>query len=316
MPRRSYSRRQALRRGGGAILAVAGLSGCTELGVGGTGSTEVPYYATWAPTPDRVLGNSENRGGARGLSPIAVTRFGELAAYLRQRDESFDRTSLYQDGKAHPVLDIEPDAAGTEIRAGRDGISVLESELPEEDVVEAFRTPGPRGPIDEPFEEVGEYEGYRLLTADDDWVVGVDGGLVVEAFSASGAGDAFVGKRDVVEAVIDARDGRGRYIDADPTLEELVTRLGAGLFVRIDPPIQGSASSPGTDGDPIASGVAFTGAEAGNAKRVLAFGSEAASEGFLDDPDQEGSDGWSDVSMSRDGRYVSISGTHHPVPAA
>jgi hypothetical protein len=307
-----------LRRGAAAVLTgtLAGVAGCSAPALEVDGSPDVPYYATWAPAPDRLVDDSGDRGERPASTrwyPFRARQFGDLAAYHERRGSSFENTALYRDGKAHPVLDVDPGEAGMELRAGGRGVSVLETDLLEDDIVEAYRTPERDGPVTEPFEPVGEYDGYRLLAAPDgNWVVGVDGGAVVEAF-ASAAPDLLGEKRGVVEAVVDARAGEGRYTAAGPTLERLVSRLGTGMIVAVDPPATGTQSDAGTGEDPVASGVAYTDAETDNARQVLVFRSEAAADGFSVTRSADESGSWSDASASRDGRVVTVSGTHHPV---
>jgi hypothetical protein len=140
-------------------------------------------------------------------------------------------------------------------------------------------------------------------------VVGIEGGVVVEAF-ASMARDPLGDKRVAVEAVIDARDGRGRYTDTDETLAGVVRRLGTGMTVRAGAPVGGV---DGTDDGPTASGTARTSDEPENATRVLAFGTNDAAEAFTSNPQSEWTQGWTDTTVSRDGRFVTVTGTNHPV---
>jgi len=312
----SYSRRRVLRQGSAATLlgALVGISGCSSSILEPNNSRELPNYATWAPAPDRLFGDTESQFSSRWY-PFRARRFGELAAYLSRREESFEDTTLYQDGMAHPVLDVEPSDAGMELRGGGRGISVLETSLSEEDVIEAYQTPESGEPITDPFESIGEYEGYRLLSgAEGDWVIGVNDGLVVEAFS-SATQDPLGEKRPVVEAIIDARAGEGRYVDAERSLSELVHRLGSGIIISIDPPVQRSESNAEAMeySEPIASGVTYSAAETRNARQVLAFASKETAGKFADSPNTDPSRAWLDVSVSREDRYVEISGTHHPV---
>jgi hypothetical protein len=104
-------------------VTLAGLSGCSEVGSVIDGSPDVPYPATWLPAPDRVF--AADTDPARRWYPFTARRLDELAAYLQDRGASFESTALYQDGSAHPVLDIEPTQASMELRAGGRGLSVL-----------------------------------------------------------------------------------------------------------------------------------------------------------------------------------------------
>jgi hypothetical protein len=309
MQQPSCTRRAVLHRGTTAATTatLASLAGCSSLGSVIDGSPDVPYPATWLPAPDRVF--TADTDPAQRWYPFRARRFDELAAYLRDRGASFESTALYQDGKAHPVLDIEPSQASMEIRAGGRGLSVLETELLAEDIIEAFQTPEPGEPIQEPFEPLGEYDGYRLFGAPDtDWVVGVEGGVVVEAF-ASMAPDPLGDKRAAVEAIIDARDGEGRYTDVDETLAGVVRRLGTGMTVYVEPPAVGGVDA---DGEPTASGTVRTSAETENATRVLAFAASDAAEAFASDPRSDATRTWEETMVSRDGRFVTIAGTNHP----
>lgn len=319
MPHPSYSRRQVLRRGSATTLlgTLTGISGCSAPNPDANANPDLPNYATWAPAPDRLFGDTEDQGDT-GVSsqwyPIHAQRFDELAAYRDRRGESFEDTPFYRDGNAHPVLDIDPSEAGTEIRAGGRGVSVLETDLSEDEIIEAFQTPDSRDPIRDPVEPIGEHEGYRLLsTADESWVIGVNNGQIVEAFVMGQ--DPFFEKRGVVEALIDARAGDGRYVDADATLEQLVERLGTGMIVTIRPPVPDSQSSTenGEQADPIASGVAYASSETENARQVLVFASRDAADGFAETPNTYETRTWSAVTVTREDRFISIDGTHHPV---
>jgi hypothetical protein len=298
-----------LRRGTTTATAAAlvGLAGCSDAGSVTDGSPDVPFPATWLPAPDRVF--AADTDPAQRWYPFRARRFDELAAFLDDRGTSFESTELYQDGKAHPVLDIEPGQAYVEIRAGGRGLSILETTLLADDIIEAFQTPERGEPIREPFEPLGEYEGYRLLGAPDaDWVVGVEGGVVVEAF-ASMTPDLLGDKRTAVEAIIDARNGEGRYTDADETLAGVVRRLGTGMIVSAEPP---GVEGGDTDDEPTASGTAHTNAGTENATRVLAFATSDAAAEFASDPRSRATRTWDDTAVSRDGRFVTVTGTSHP----
>ncbi|WP_136592016.1 hypothetical protein [Salinigranum halophilum] len=309
MQQPSCTRRALLRRGTTAATtaALASLAGCSGVGSIIDGSPDVPYPATWLPAPGRVFASDTDP--AQRWYPFRARRFDELAAYLHDRGRAFESEERYRDGNAHPVLDIEPSQAGMELRAGGRGLSVLETDLLDDTIIEAFQTPESSEPIKEPFGRLGEYEGYRLFGAPDtDWVVGIKAGVVIEAF-ASMAPDPLGDKRAAVEAIIDARDGEGRYTDTDETLAGVVRRLGTGMTVRAgSPPVGGDAS----DGDPAASGTARTSAETENATRVLAFETRADAEAFAADPQSDVTRTWNETAVSRDGRFVTIIGTSHP----
>lgn len=305
----SCTRRTLLRRGKTAATTatLVGLAGCSGVVSVIDGSHDVPYPATWLPAPDRVFASDTDLG--QRWYPFRVRRFDELATYLQDRGASFESTALYQDGKAHPVLDIEPNRAAMEIRAGGRGLSVLETGLLAEEIVEEFQTPESGESIQKAFEPLGEYEGYRLFgAADTDWVVGTKAGVVVEAF-ASMAPDPLDDKRAAVKAIIDARDGEGRYTATDETLAGVVRRLGTGMTVRAEPPGVGVADA---DGEPTASGTAHTNAETENATRVLAFETREDAETFAADPQPDQMRTWEEIAISRDGRFVTITGTSHP----
>jgi hypothetical protein len=286
---------------------LASLAGCSGDGSVTDGSPDVPYPATWLPAPDRVF--AADTDPALRWYPFRARRFDELAAYLEDRSASFESTALYQDGKAHPVLDVEPSQATMEIRTGGRGLSILETDLRADDIVGAFQTPERGEPIQEAFEPLGEYEGYRLLGAPDaDWVVGVDAGVVVEAFESM-TPDPIGDKRTAVEATIDARNGEGRYTDADETLAGVVRRLGTGTVVSAEPP---AVEGGDDEGEPTASGTVRTSADTENATRVVAFATTDAAESFASDPQSDATRTWEDAAVSRDGRFVTITGTSHP----
>ena len=123
------------------------------------------------------------------------------------------------------------------------------------------------------------------------------------------APDPLGDKRAAVEAIIDARDGEGRYTATDETLAGVVRRLGTGMTVSVEPPGVGTDDA---DGEPTASGTARTNAEAENATRVLAFATGDAAEAFASDPQSDVTRTWEDTTVSRDGRFVTITGTSHP----
>jgi hypothetical protein len=114
----------------GSDRLLSGLFLCTE---------RLP--ATWLPAPDRV--SAEDTAPSLRWYPFRARRFDELAAYLQEQAKSFESTALYQGGKAHPVLDIGPSQASMEIRADGRGLSVLETELTGDAIVEAFAKMAP-----------------------------------------------------------------------------------------------------------------------------------------------------------------------------
>ncbi|MFC7136177.1 hypothetical protein ACFQRB_05620 [Halobaculum litoreum] len=142
----SCSRRELLRGGAAAATAgLAGLAGCSAVESVVDGDPDVPEYATWLPAPARVY---EDDTDDDDLFYIAhARRFDLLAPYLDAHGEAYARQWLYQDGKAHPVVDVDPADAGLEVRPD-DGLSMLETNMPDEAVIEAFRTPesGNRSP--------------------------------------------------------------------------------------------------------------------------------------------------------------------------
>lgn len=124
------------------------------------------------------------------------------------------------------------------------------------------------------------------------------------------APDPLGDKRTAVEAIIDARNGEGRYTDADETLAGVVRRLGTGMTVGAEPPdVEGGDD----DGEPTASGTARTSAETENATRVFGFATSDAAEAFASDPQSDATRTWEETAVSRDGRFVTITGTNHPV---
>lgn len=306
----SCTRRTLFRQGKTAATtaALVGLAGCSEVGSIIDGSPDVPYPATWLPAPTRVFASDTDP--AQRWYPLRVRRISELETYLHDRGTSFEATALYQDGKAHPVLDIEPNEAVIEIRAGGRGLSVLETGLLTEEIVELFQAPESGGPIQDAFASLGEYEGYRLLgSPDTDWVVGIKAGVVVEALPSMSP-DRLGSKRGAVEAIIDARGGEGRYTAVDETLAGVVRRLGTGMTVRA-----GSPAIKLTDDDhgPTANGTAHTSAETENATQVLAFETQEDAKKFAADPQSDAIRMWKETTTSRDGRFVTVTGTDHPV---
>jgi hypothetical protein len=82
------------------------------------------------------------------------------------------------------------------------------------------------------------------------------------------------------------------------------------MTVRAEPAAVGGDDA---DGEPTASGTARTSAETENATRVLAFATRDAAEAFATDPQSDATRTWEDPVVSRDGQFVTITGTNHPV---
>lgn len=234
--------------------------------------------------------------------PFRTRSFDELAEFAAARNETL--TTEYEDGHVHPVLDVTPTEVYFEFRSNR-GLSVLDTELPEDDIVAAFEAyEDPTGT----FEINGEDDDFTLLTfTGGQWAVGVQAG-VVEAFTALGGnGPLLREKRAVVEAIIDARAGEGRYVAADEPLRTLVNRLGPAATVEVTshgdaddgegPTALATGTARGIDGDAAA------------ARRVLVFGSSADAKAERADPRSDRVADWDDVSVRRDGRVIVITGT-------
>lgn len=315
----SITRRRVLEGTAAATGAAAlgGLAGCAAP----LGQSGPPTYATWTAAPERVFRSPEESSRDPGLLdhyPIRARQFDALASYFDERDESFEDGALYQNNDmAHPVLDVPPSEAGLEVRTGGRGMAVLETDLSDEAIVEAFRSPEDSDTIRQPFETAGEYRGFQMLTgADGDWAVGVNDGVVVEAFQSAVA-NVLRERRAVVEAMIDAREGEGRYVDARGALGPLVERLGSGMVVVIDRvrPSEGASDDAAASAEgpaPRASGFVYTDADADNARRVLVFASADEATAYEVPADATPLVDWSDAAVSRDGRAVVIEGTAHP----
>jgi hypothetical protein len=336
---RSVSRRRLL--GTGAALGtatLAGLAGCSAAefgfaGEAGDGDPGLPEYGTWLPAPGEVFLDPEEAGadGAavmRSYYPFRATDWTDVAARLEATGreaagpfdaEDGDYETAYEDGHVHPVLAVGPADVGLEVRSNR-GLSVLETGLEDPAIVEAFEA-YEREPSR--FERVGEYEGYTLLSVPGSpWTVGVRDGVVVEGFTTGmPSGPLFEEPRDVVEGIVDAREGEGRYVDADDDLDELVRRLGTGTFVTAGtrsagiPAVAGNATDGGTatptpEPGPVATGTGTT-IDDGTAtlRYVAVFGSaSAASVEVLARNGSPWSD-WEGVETSTDGRAVVVEGT-------
>lgn len=301
--RPATSRRAFLRRGGAAAAAVAsaGLAGCSLPQL--DGSPDVPFFATWAPAPERVFrdpADTEADESLLGYYPFRTRSFDELTEFAAARNETV--TTRYEDGHVHPVVDVTPAETHFEFRSSR-GLSVLDTELLEDDVVAAFEAyEDPTGT----FEVAGEYEGFTLLTfTGGEWAVGVQAGVVVEAFEAVGTdGPLLREKRAVVEAIIDARAGEGRYVAVDEPLRRVVNLLGPAATVEVtsydgaatDPAPLATATGYGIDGDGSA------------ARRVHVFATQADAKANRADSRGDEVADWDDLSVTREGRAVVVTG--------
>lgn len=303
----SRSRRRFLHRGVAttATMALAGLSGCSaiESVIDGSG---MPAYATWIPAPERIS-DSETQPSGQWYMP-RFRDFDELEPYLQDHGDSYASAVLSPNGKFHPVLEADLSEVGRQVYADTWGLSVLEVDRTADEMVEAYRTPESGGRIEEPFERIGEYEGYQLMSdPHSEWVVGVTDGTVVEAWMAQSF-ELLRDKRDVVKRLIDARNGEGRYIDDDDLLDEVVRRLGDGMVGSLLPTLPASRRD---HGDQIAGGYVSTDAETNNAKRVLVFETTAEAKARAENPVPDRSGAWADRTVSHDGRIVTITGTDH-----
>jgi hypothetical protein len=305
MTRSATSRRALLRRGGAAVAAGASASvaGCSALDLDIDGSPDVPFFTTWAPAPERVfLDPNETEADEAMLRyyPFRTRSFDELTEFAAARNETV--TTRYEDGHVHPVLDVTPAETYFEFRSNR-GLSVLETELLEDDIVAAFEAyEDPTGT----FEITGEYEGFTLLTfTGGEWAVGVHAGVVVEAFTALGTGGPLLReKRAVVAAIVDARAGQGRYVAVDEPLRTLVNRLGPAATVEVT-----SYDGAGSDSAPLAAGTASgIDGDATAARRVLVFATQADAKANRADPRDDEVADWNDVSVRREGRVVVVTG--------
>jgi hypothetical protein len=242
----STSRRRLLRTGGTLLGAgvLSAFAGCSSIDLGGLGTGgDTPEYATWLPAPSEVLLNpadAEDSQGevVRSYYPFVATDWNavgdRLEAQGREAAGSFeakgdDYETEYEDGHVHPVLSVGPRDAGLEVYSNR-GLSVLETGMDDEAVVEAFET---RADRTETFESAGEYEGWTLLSAEEaPWTVGVRDGTLVEGFQSAGFPTPILRETpEAVKAILDARNGEGRYVDANADLEALLSKLGTGTFV-------------------------------------------------------------------------------------
>jgi hypothetical protein len=336
----STTRRRLLRRGGATLggAALAGLAGCSAAEFGFVGGDDLPEYATWLPAPDRVLldptdAGDEQAATLRRFYPFSVRNWPDVGARLEaagveaegnfEADED-DFVTEYEDGHVHPVLPLGPRDAGLEVASNR-GLSVLETGMDDSAVVEAFE--GYRT-VPEPFERVGEYEGYELLAlSDSPWTVGVRNGMVVEGFQSAGFPTPILrDPRAVVEAVVDARNGSGRYVEANDALGELVSHLGIGTYVdgnTYSRAIGGSVDGSGgnaTGGsetetpepEPLVTGTATTlDAERTTARFVAVFESAevASTEHLSTERNERPFEDWEDVESRVDGRTVVVEGT-------
>jgi hypothetical protein len=260
----------------------------------------------------------------RRYYPFRATDYDEVAAHLEATDARAagplnatrdDYETPYEGGYVHPVLDVGPRDVGLEVRSNR-GLSVLETSLDDDAIVAAFEA-YEREP--RPFERVGEYEGYTLLSVPESpWTVGVRDGVVVEGFVAVGFPEPVLREpQAVVEAFVDARAGEGRYVERDDALGELVAHLGSGTFVNgaVHPTAThaggaNSTATPPTTGtsDPVATGTAVSvDGEAARARHVAVFASASAAS--VDALDRDPLADWDDIEMSTDGRVVVVEGT-------
>jgi hypothetical protein len=261
-------------------------------------ATQRRYYPFRATVYDDVAAHLEATG-ARAAGPLNATED--------------DYETPYEGGYVHPVLDVRPDDVGLAVRSNR-GLSVLETSLDDDAIVAAFEA-YEREP--RPFERVGEYEGYTLLSVPESpWTVGVRDGVVLEGFVAVGfPGPVLRDPRAVVEALVDARGGEGRYVERVDALGELVEQLGSGTLVdgAVRPTAMDSGAANATPttperDDPVATGTAVSvDGETARARHVAVFASASAAS--VDALDREPFGNWDDVETSTDGRVVVVEGT-------
>jgi len=335
----STTRRRLLRRGGATLggATLAGLAGCSTVEFGFVGGDDLPHYATWLPAPDRVLldpadAEDEQAATLRRSYPFAVRNWPDIGARLEatgtEAEGDFeadgdDFVTEYEDGHVHPVLPLGPRDAGLEVASNR-GLSVLETGLDDSAIVEAFES---YATVPEPFERVGEYEGYELLALPDSpWTVGVRDGVVVEGFRSTGFPMRILrDPRAVVGAVVDARNGEGRYVDADGAVGALVSHLGTGTLVRGQTyPGPTTSAGPtansgnGTDGTAtpaptsLVDGTARTlDGETFENRFVAVFESAAAAsvERLSTERSERPFEDWTDVETRVEGRVVVVTGT-------
>ncbi len=308
------TRRDLLLAGGGTAAAGA-LAGCLGIlggdggGDGGDGGgVDPPEYANWFYDPAAIEG--QNR--------YAFTRF-ELGT-LRSNREALgeDVVDTLSDILAGPVTDVGADAAAVDravflsdsvdapapsIHAGSVDADAVATTLED------------RG-----FSQATEHRGYRIY-------VGPDGGVGFGLGSAGvlrtpGTGEEAV--QSILEAMVDARTGNGdRYVDANEGLRHLTASVGERLYVTGDPheryvETSTDASDPRFAGE-VANGrrVALDGEDAAVAYLVVFDGTDSVDVGAVEEWAQAAQeDGLfaraSDVSTSRDGRVVTVSGTVDP----
>jgi hypothetical protein len=290
----SFSRRDVLRYGAtaGGVGVVGALSGCSAIG-GLLGDGADPSYPEWLAAPDEITDDEHYT--------FTYENIGEI----RDAEPEFNDTvsDNYADRDAFDEFDIDPDDVDevVTLRPISDFLTptVISGSFGKEDVTDT---------IDDADREFSEDEAvgeYTLYSAEGDAAVAVKEGTVI--FGEVSADD--------VEAVIDSKNGEAdRYVDVNEDMDALVDEIGGGTFAfgsTMDTVEETDAEGAQFEGQ-VAFGYSDTvDGESTDTEIAVLFDTadDVDMEAIEDYTEGDVFDNYDDLSSSRDGRIVTITGT-------
>lgn len=268
-----------------------GRGGSGNGAAGGGSGTGPPAHATWAPAPERAFRDADaTTAGPATVTdyPLRAREFDTIAAHLDRHGESVEDAAPYDDGKAHPVLDIEPAGTGLELRTGGRGLAVLETDLADDAIIEAFNHSNrPNRAASPSRRSVG-----TVATGD--------------------ASDPTAGGRSASPTGWSSRRRSTRAEASDGT--STWTIRSAHSSTGSNPRVYTRRVSPFAvdDAAPIAEGQAVAATEANDVRYVLGFQDAAAAASYELDPDEDPPESLADRSVTVDGRTLLVEGTNRP----
>jgi len=283
MTNRQLSRRTVLKTGAGAVAAgtMAGLAGCSGLGIFGGGNESANAIGDWAFEPGEI-GDGDY-----------YVNFTDLQAVLDHEDELDDE--LFDDFEGSYVNRYE-DNLGIDIE---DADWRLSFSFGQFDVVTADHDVD--SAVDEAednlgYEEADEFEGYTLVVDPNGrGGVAVDGSTVLWISRVEDAEDG-------LETFIETQTGdTDLYVDDDEDFAEAVDAVGGDLhnasLSNNDSPLVARSSGVSMNGDTCDLEAAYVYEESDDFEQGEL---EARAEGYED---------LDDVSTSKNGRVGTIEGT-------
>ena len=294
------TRRTVLKAGTalGSLAVVGSLSGCSFLSGGDSTS-----YQTWLFEPGAV--------SDRNHYSFSVIDHDVLQSNEENLEDTYDAYESLEDSFPLEQMGVGYDSLDTTITVGDPGI-VLLGEFSRDEAVSEFED------TDE-FDTTDEYEGYTIVTDDDEDPSGVagiaDGTAVAARSSLLGPDDTEL--QEVVETLIDANAGEeDRYV-VQENMGAVVDSLGSGTMIAgwTQEETEETNIQNGEFEGVVGSGVRITvNEDAANYRISLVFAdsSDADTDDIEEwtDSDQfeEGFD-LDDISISQNGRVVEVTGT-------